>query len=54
MVDNSFNVSELIYFDNAQDQDDYQAHPVHLSFVKKYGHLWERVVVYDMLVMTMI
>jgi len=50
VVDNSFHVSELMYFDNTQDQDDYQTHPVHLSFVEKYGHLWERVVVYDMAV----
>lgn len=48
VVDNSFHVSELMYFDNIHDQDDYQVHPVHLSFVEKYGHLWGRVVVYDM------
>lgn len=50
VVDNSFHVSELMYFDNARDQDDYQVHPIHLSFVKQHGHLWERVVVHDMTV----
>jgi hypothetical protein len=50
VVDNSFDVSELMYFDNAADQDAYQVHPVHKAFVDAYSHLWERVVVYDMLV----
>jgi Stress responsive A/B Barrel Domain len=51
VVDNSFDVSELMYFDNAATQDAYQVHPVHKAFVEKYSHLWERVVVYDMLVL---
>lgn len=50
VVDNSFDVSELMYFDNAADQDAYQVHPTHKAFVDKCSHLWERVVVYDMLV----
>lgn len=50
VVDNSFHVSELMYFDNVHDQDDYQIHPLHLSFVEKCGHLWDRVVVYDMII----
>ncbi|MDR0791914.1 MAG: Dabb family protein [Chitinophagaceae bacterium] len=48
VVDTSFHVSELIYFDSVQDQDEYQTHRVHLLFVENYGHLWERVLVYDM------
>lgn len=50
VVDNSFDVSELMYFDNAADQDAYQVHPTHKAFVDKCSHLWDRVVVYDMLV----
>ncbi|WP_018629044.1 Dabb family protein [Niabella aurantiaca] len=50
VVDNSFQVSELMYFDSTRDQDAYQEHPVHKAFVEKYSHLWERVVVYDMVV----
>lgn len=50
VVDNSYDVSELMYFDSAKDQDAYQVHPVHKAFVEKYSHLWEKVVVYDMLV----
>ena len=48
VVDNSFDVSELMYFDNVDGQNAYQIHPVHKAFVDKYGHLWEKVIVYDM------
>lgn len=50
VVDNSFDVSELMYFDTAKDQDAYQVHPIHKAFVEKYSHLWTKVVVYDMAV----
>ncbi len=50
VVDNSYDVSELMYFDNLEDQAAYQVHPIHKAFVDKYSHLWERVVVYDMLI----
>ncbi len=48
VVDNSFDVSELMYFDNAEAQLAYQVHPVHKAFVEKYSSLWEKVIVYDM------
>ena len=48
VVDNSFDVSELMYFDNAEGQNAYQVHPVHKAFVDKYSRLWSRVIVYDM------
>ena len=50
VVDNSFDVSELMYFQSAADQDVYQVHPIHKAFVESCSHLWEKVVVYDMLV----
>jgi len=50
VVDNSYDVSELMYFDSVKDQDAYQVHAVHKAFVEKYSHLWAKVVVYDMLV----
>ncbi len=50
VVDNSFDLSEMMFFDSAADQDAYQVHPVHAAFVEKYGHLMGRVVVYDMIV----
>ncbi|SDD38044.1 Dabb family protein [Niabella drilacis] len=49
VVDNSFQVSELMYFNSTADQDAYQEHPIHKAFVEKYSHLWDRVVVYDMI-----
>ena len=48
VVDASYDVSELMYFDNAVDQKTYQDHPIHQAFVQTCGHLWQRVVVYDM------
>ncbi len=48
VVDNSFDVSELMYFDNVEGQNAYQIHPVHKAFVEKHSHLWEKVIVYDM------
>jgi hypothetical protein len=48
VVDASYGVSELMFFDNLADQAGYQNHPVHLKFVEQYSHLWEKVIVYDM------
>lgn len=47
VVDTSWQVSELMFFDNVADQLAYQQHPLHLDFVKNYSHLWAKVVVYD-------
>lgn len=49
VVDTSWNVSELLFFDNEADQKTYQDHPIHQAFVKNYSHLWEKVRVYDAL-----
>lgn len=51
VVDASYDVSELMYFDSATDQKIYQDHPVHQAFVKQCEHLWQKVVVYDMQIM---
>jgi hypothetical protein len=48
VVDNSWQVSELMYFQSLEDQAAYQVHPVHKAFVEQYSHLWSKVVVYDM------
>jgi len=53
VVDSTYDVSEMMYFDNAAEQDQYQVDPIHKAFVEKYSHLWEKVVVYDMLVTEM-
>src|SRR5258708_3789102 len=47
VVDTSWQVSELMFFDNVADQAGYQQHPLHLEFVKNHSHLWAKVVVYD-------
>jgi hypothetical protein len=47
VVDNSYAVSELLFFDNAADEHAYQIHPIHKAFVDNYSHLWSKVVVYD-------
>lgn len=47
VVDNSWGVSELIYFKDLAGQAVYQTHPIHLEFIKNCSHLWEKVIVYD-------
>jgi hypothetical protein len=47
VVDNSYDVSELMVFKSVEDQKRYQDHPLHLQFVKDCSHLWRKVVVYD-------
>lgn len=47
VVDNSFQVSELMFFDSVADQKSYQDDPIHQKFVADCSHLWEKVVVYD-------
>ncbi|MDR6708814.1 MULTISPECIES: Dabb family protein [unclassified Novosphingobium] len=47
VVESGFAVSELMQFDSPADQKAYQDHPLHLRFVEQCGHLWSRVVVYD-------
>lgn len=47
VVDTSWQVSELMFFDDEAGQKIYQDHPLHLAFIKNYGHLWSKVIVYD-------
>lgn len=47
VVDSSYGVSEIITFDTAADEAIYQTHPLHQHFIAEYGHLWDRVTVYD-------
>jgi len=47
VVDNSWAVSELMFFSDLAGQATYQNHPVHLEFIKNCSHLWEKVIVYD-------
>ena len=47
VVDNSWSVSELVFFSDLAGQATYQNHPVHLEFIKNCSHLWSKVIVYD-------
>jgi hypothetical protein len=47
VVVSDWDVSETMYFRSTEDQDTYQNHPLHQAFIKEYGHLWNKVVVYD-------
>lgn len=49
VVDNSYHVSELMFFDTVEDQKIYQDHPIHQEFIKNHSMLWEKVVVYDVM-----
>lgn len=47
VVDNSWAVSELMFFSDLAGQATYQTHPLHLEFIKNCSHLWDKVIVYD-------
>src|SRR5688500_3752027 len=47
VVDSSFSVSELMFFDDVEGQNVYQEHPIHKRFVEQCSDLWEKVIVYD-------
>jgi stress responsive alpha/beta barrel protein len=50
VIDKSWGVSELIFFSDLAGQAAYQVDPIHVEFVKNYSHLWEKVVVYDVMI----
>lgn len=47
VVDNSWGVSELMFFEDLAGQLVYQDHPIHQKFIKDCSHLWDKVIVYD-------
>lgn len=47
VVDNSWAVSELMFFSDLEGQAAYQTDPIHLEFIRNCEHLWEKVIVYD-------
>ena len=49
VVDDSYTYALILTFSSKEDQDKYQAEPVHLKFVEDAKHLWTKVVVYDAL-----
>lgn len=51
VVDNSFTYNLVATFKNMADINVYENHPIHLDAIKKYSHLWDKVVVHDSLLM---
>ncbi|WP_247231533.1 Dabb family protein [Telluribacter sp. SYSU D00476] len=47
VIERGYSISWLCLFDNLEEQEVYQKHPIHLKFVDDYSHLWEKVIVYD-------
>lgn len=47
VIDNSYAVSWLAFFDSEADEHIYQTHATHLKFIADCEHLWSKVVVYD-------
>lgn len=47
VIDSSYAISWLAFFETKEDQDSYQTDPIHLKFVEECSPVWTRVVVYD-------
>lgn len=47
VIDSSYSVSWLAFFDNEADEQIYQTHATHLKFIADCEHLWSKVTVYD-------
>jgi hypothetical protein len=47
VVDNSWTFTWLVSFEDRAGWQVYNDHAIHQEFVKRAGHLWKRVVVYD-------
>jgi len=47
VIDTTYTFSLLLIFNNLEDQEIYQNHPIHLKFVDEYADLWSKVIVYD-------
>ncbi len=47
VIDTSYDFSLLLIFNNLEEQESYQVHPIHQEFVKNCQHLWEKVTIYD-------
>lgn len=47
VIDSSYAVSWLLFFETAAAQDSYQTDPIHLKFIEECSSLWSKVIVYD-------
>lgn len=47
VVDSTYDFALTLVFADKAAHDTYQEHPIHLAFVDKCAHLWQRVQIYD-------
>jgi hypothetical protein len=47
VIDSSYDVSWLLFFNDAAGQDSYQNDPIHVKFVEECSSLLSKVIVYD-------
>lgn len=47
VIDSTYTYSLILSFKTPKDQDIYQEHPLHKTFIANAQHLWTRVQVYD-------
>ena len=52
VIDTTYSVSWLVIFANAEDQEKYQVDSIHLKFVEECSPLWNKVLVYDSIAVT--
>ncbi len=47
VVDDSYDCGITVILKDISAHDQYQADPLHLAFIQKCSHLWEKVLIYD-------
>lgn len=47
IVERSYDFAIIVHFENLAGHDIYQQHPTHLTLLKNYSPLWERVMITD-------
>ncbi|MBS1598280.1 MAG: Dabb family protein [Bacteroidetes bacterium] len=47
VIERSYSISWFLVFKNLEDEESYQADPIHLKFVEECSSLWNKVVVHD-------
>lgn len=47
VIERSYSISWMLIFDNLEEEESYQPHPLHKKFIEECSHLWNKVVVHD-------
>jgi len=50
VVDNSYDYCSIVNFVSKEAHDAYQTHPLHEAFLAQFKPIWEKVLVYDMII----